>query len=314
MVNLLINRMTCMYRDFDLASLEREYSPSSCIDDINLYIEQYRQLSLAAQVKAEAENALISNLAYGAHPDESLDLYLPTRGNNKKIQIYIHGGYWQALSKNESSFAANNFTRHGCYFAVINYSLAPDASLSEIINQVRKAISWLIRSAQRFGFDSNEVYLSGSSAGAHLAMMMLYGHWHDDIYRLTASAQSNQSNQVVKGICAVSGIYDLTPIAQTYINEALKLTASEIEENSPLFHQAVNKAPIIFACGEVETAEFKRQTQAMSKRLIAEHFQLSIEEIKRRNHFDVILDLADANSWLCQQVFTQMEITEHKLT
>ena len=130
-----------MYRNLDLATLEQEYSPSSCIDDINIYIEQYIQQSATATQLAASQKALLSDLSYGSNIDEVLDLYLPTQGNTRKLQIYIHGGYWQELTKAESSFAATNFQQQGCYFAVLNYSLAPNASLTEIVEQNRRALA-----------------------------------------------------------------------------------------------------------------------------------------------------------------------------
>ncbi len=291
-----------MYKNFDLEQLEQEYSPSSCIDDITVFINQYINFSAEATKKALSEHSVMTDLSYGESNDELLDLYLPTQGNNKKLQVYIHGGYWQELSKAESSFAATNFQQHGCYFAVINYSLAPDASVSEIVEQNRRAIAWLYTNAELLGFDANEIYLSGSSAGGHLAMMMLQTMWRDYIPKLA-------ENQIIKGICAVSGVYDLTPIARTYINEPLQLTPLEIQQNSPIDKVLVNKCPVILAFGEQETREFKRQTSEMAMQLTLTGAEISCNEISKRNHFDVILDLKDPNSWLSLQVFRQMNIT-----
>lgn len=292
-----------MYKHFDSTNLAKEYSPSSCIDDINIYINKYINQSKEAAELAKQTQTLKSNLSYGENEDELIDLFLPTKGNTKKLQVYIHGGYWQALSKNESSFAASNFQQNGCYFAVLNYSLAPNASLTEIVKQNRKAIAWLYNNAEHLGFDANEIYLSGSSAGAHLAMMMLHTDWTDYI-----KSDKQQNNQVVKGICAVSGIYDLAPIALTYINDALMLTANEIEQYSPNNKSLKNLCPIVFAFGDNETSEFKRQTSEMLMALSRDGIEVSCNEIKGRNHFDVILDLADPLSWLSKQVFNQMKL------
>ena len=305
-----------MYRKFDHATLEREYSPSSCITDINIYINQYIQHSRVVTDKALKEKSVLMNLSYGEGDDQVLDLYFPisagtnctTSGkitNTKKLHVYIHGGYWQELSKTESSFAARNFQQHDCYFAVLNYSLAPNASLTDIVEQNRKAIAWLASVANEYGFDANEIYLSGSSAGAHLAMMMLQTPWHE---YLASSVQINDSTPFIKGICAVSGIYDITPLVNTSINQALQLSDDELQINSPIFHEVTNRCPIILAYGDNETEEFKRQTFEMAKKLKHQNFNLQQNEIIGRNHFDVILDLASPDTWLCQQVFKQMNI------
>jgi len=289
-----------MYKKFDLVTLEREYSPSSCIDDIDVFIAQYIEKSRAATELAEQQQRLIADLSYGESPDQLLDLYLPmlNNSNNNKLQVYIHGGYWQELSKAESSFAATNFTQQGCHFAVLNYSLAPKVTLSEIVEQVCQSIAWLAKNAQRLGYASDQIYLSGSSAGAHLAMMALQ-----------AGGEST-SNTMVQGICVVSGIYDLQPLVDTYVNDALKMDINEAKVNSPLNLPLPETPAIIMAFGQQETSEFKRQSAMMAQKIVRNGNEFFCRQIANRNHFDVILDLADPTSWLSQQVFSQMRLID----
>ena len=303
--NQYIKRVTVMYRDFDLKTLEQEYSPSSCIDDINIYINEYITKSQQAQQQAKSENTLISDLDYSSAKDidQRLDLFLPSPASRSKgkLQVYIHGGYWQQLSKNESSFAANNFQQQGYHFAVLNYALAPKATLTEIVEQNRRALIWLYLKADEYGYSKDQIYISGSSAGAHLAMMMAMTNW---------SSYLDTDVNIIKGICAVSGIYDLTPIAQTYINQPVNLQPNEIANCSPLLAQDqwqfLQQCQLIFAFGDNETNEFKRQTLAAVEQLKQQGYQSICSEINNRNHFDVIVDLAHADTWLCQQVFKQM--------
>ena len=96
-----------MYRNFSLKTLEREYSPSSCIDDIGIFIDQYITLSATAKNTAIEQKKLIADIQYGSNADEVLDMFLPFDNSHqkRKLQVYIHGGYWQELSKDESCFA-----------------------------------------------------------------------------------------------------------------------------------------------------------------------------------------------------------------
>jgi len=291
-----------MYRGFDKKQLETQYSPSSCIDDIMVYINQYIDNSKAVLEQAQSDKSVIENISYGDTKEQTLDLYLPKDLAQKtgKLQVYIHGGYWQELSKNESSFAASNFQQHDCHFAVINYTLAPKASLSEIVEENRKALVHLYLNAEKYGFHKEEIYISGSSAGGHLALMMLLTDWA--MYGLNAE----QAKSFIKGVCAVSGVYDLEPIQYTYVNDPLKLTFTETIQNSPILHQVKNPCPIILAYGENETSEFKRQSMEMSVFLKQQGLDVELKEISERNHFDVIMDLSDSDSWLFQQTIKQM--------
>ena len=285
-----------IYSSFDQAALDREYSPSSCISDIKVYLDEYRDVSRQAKDNAIASESCRADIAYGSSSDERLDLYFPEIGGDSPLHVFIHGGYWQALSKEDSAFAAPMFRQSGSYFAALDYSLAPAASLTEIVAQNRRAIAYLYEQAGEWGFDRDRIYLSGSSAGAHLAMMMLLTDW----------SQYGLPSDLVKGVCAVSGIYDLEPVRLSYVNEPLGMDALEAENNSPMFQPIRNHCPIIFAYGDNETAEFKRQTNAYNEQLIASGETTILREVGDRNHFNIILDLADPGSWLSRQVLQQM--------
>lgn len=291
------------YLDFDKQVLEREYSPSSCIDDINEFINLYINQSNAAIKLAKRLDAVLANLKYGASEAQSLDLFFPTHQSKRKLHVFIHGGYWQELSKNESTFAATTFQQAGCHFAALNYTLAPDATLTQIVDEVSRAILWLYNSADKYGYDKSEIYLSGSSAGAHLALLMTLIDWQQ------VDSQFSDINPIA-GVCAVSGIYDLAPLLNTYINEPLRLTTDEVITLSPLklISSKTPNCPIIIAYGDNETSEFKRQSDELYYHYQQRKVNIIKGEILDRNHFDVILDLSDVHSWIAKQVFKQMKI------
>jgi arylformamidase len=332
----------------DLEKLNHEYSPSSCIDDITVYIQQYVELSRAAKNKAIEQNTLHADLHYGEQKSQCLDLYLPVLtfeqlaseklaseklvseklasdkitsqriAPQKKLMVYIHGGYWQELSKEESSFAATNFQKQGFHFAVLDYTLAPDASISDIVEENRQAIAWLYNNAARFGYDPEEIYVCGSSAGAHLAMMVLQTDWSGYVSGYASGKVADcdddcdlgYQGNLIKGICAVSGIYDLQPLLATYVNDALTMDINEAKENSPLLKSLPEPVPVIIAFGDIETDEFKRQSQIMADKLRDKGFTVQFKKIDKRNHFDVILDLSEKSSWLSQQTIALMTTTE----
>jgi len=285
----------------DLEHLNREYSPSSCVDDINIYIQQYIDLSQKSKILATEEKLIHVDLQYGAKKTECLDLYQPMNKPKQKLLVYIHGGYWQELSKEESSFAATNLQQQGFHFAVIDYTLAPDASMSQIVEENRRAIAWLFHNAKKHGYNPEEIYVCGSSAGAHLAMMMLQTQWSNYI----AGYQGN----IIKGVCAVSGIYDLQPLVPTYVNDLIKMDLLDAKSNSPFFQALPEPVPVIIAYGEIETDAFKNQSKMMAEKLRSSKFKVQFKEIIDRNHFNVIVDLNDKKSWLYQQTIALMHTT-----
>ncbi len=275
------------WRDFTRVELERQYSPSSCVENFAALIAAYGQKSRASEARAR----VLKNLSYGDGPDECLDFF-PAPSEGAPLQVFIHGGYWQELSKNESTFAGADFVDNGVAFAALDYTLAPRARIGAMVEQCRNSIVWLFQNADRLGFDREKLYLAGSSAGAHLASLVLLTSW--ERYGLPAG--------VIKGATLMSGIYDLRPICHTYVNEPLGLDESEATRLSPLFRELTDGPPAIVCWGANETEEFKRQSRAFSSAWQEAGNRSTAFEVPNCNHFDIVHTLADPQSLLGRHV------------
>lgn len=263
------------WKHFSHAKLEQEYSPSSCVSDIMVYIQDYIDDS-ATNKRCLPVNA---DLNYGA---DTLGVdYFPGQDNSPLV-IYIHGGYWQELSKNESCFMADSVTAKGHHLLVIDYSLAPQAEISTMISQCCQAIAWGLQ--QHWSFDHDNIILSGSSAGAHLAACIL---------QAAALEKQGLTPETFNKAVLFSGIYDLRPLLETYINQPLQLTLEAAKALSPGLHNNHNLPPCTLVWGANETQEFKRQSQQYAEFLRTDGVLCQTTEIAQRNHFDVVYELAN---------------------
>lgn len=281
-----------IYRGLDQAALDREYSPSSRVGNIMPYIRRYAELS----TEARSQLYVRRDLAYGPSRGETLDFFPATRVG-APLHVFIHGGYWQDLGKDESSFAAPAFVAAGAAFAALDYALAPDVAMDEIVRQNRAAIAWLYRHAHRLGFDPGRIHVSGHSAGGHLVGMLLATDWPRE-FGVPAG--------VIRGATAISGIFDLEPIRLTYVNAPLGMDAAAAQRNSPIHHPPLVPCPLILCYGENETDEFKRQTRAYRTVCARAGVPTRFVAMSGRHHFDAVLDLADPASDLARAVFEQM--------
>ena len=262
----------------DPVAREREYSPSSVIGgDYAPFLERYR----AESALALRTLAVQRDLSYGDASRALIDYFpAPASAQRPGLLVYFHGGYWQELSKEESAFLAPAWHAAGFAHAVVGYRLAPAARLPEIVSECRAAVRWLHWRADRLGFDAGNIVAAGSSAGAYLA-----------------AACADAAAAPLRGIVPVSGIYDVAPLIGTSINEALGLddaTAAAMD----LLTTPRRFCPAVVAWGEIETAEFKRQSRAFAARLASDAIACTSLEVPGRNHFDVVLDLADPASLL----------------
>jgi arylformamidase len=276
------------WRNLDPEARDREYSPSSCIGgDYKPFVQAYVDRSLAARAATPGR----LNLQYGRGDTRRLDLFVPPAAAGSAdpppLLVFIHGGYWQELSKNDSSFAATDCVAQGIAYAALGYTLAPRASVAQIVAECRSAVNWLHANAQSLGIDAQRIVVAGSSAGAHLAAM---------------TALPSVGVAQVKAAVLVSGIYELEPLIGTSINPALGLTPEAAREISPALRNLQGFPPSIVCWGEVETGEFKRQSRDFAAQLDAVDTPCQVFEVPRRNHFDIILDLADPQTQLGRAV------------
>ncbi len=272
------------WRNWPLVKIEKEYSPSTSVPSEKPFLAEYALRSR----KAEQSLACQKDLQWGDNPAETLDFF-PAASRNAPLLVFIHGGYWQELSKNESLFAAPDCVANGIAYVAVNYTLAPEANVEKIVDQCRRAVAWLHRQAGALGFNRDRVFVAGSSAGAHLAAMMLVRGWQK-----TAGV----ADRAIAGAVLLSGIFDIEPLVGTYIAAPLHLTAADAVGLSPMHLPLGSPVPTIVAWGENETSEFKRQSSNYASRLQTAGFPVSAFEVAGANHFDIVFGLADQKTTL----------------
>ena len=278
------------WKHMSLAKREQEYSPSSCVEDIMVYINDYISHSKAAQHSLAYQSNLNYSLAKDTK-DETLDYFAAkTHG---PLVVYIHGGYWQELSKDESCFMAPGILEQGINLAVINYTLAPGATINQMIAQCCRSVAWLINQSDKLGFDSSKIIIAGSSAGGHLCASVLQ-----------AAQQSlhGLSPHWISGALLISGVYDLRPLVGTSINQPLNLTIENATDLSPGLFTNQGFPPCVIAYGSNETQEFKRQSQEYQQQLLSDGVRSQCIEVHGRNHFDIVFDLGIKGSSVNQKL------------
>lgn len=264
------------------ADRERAYSPSSCIGgDYRPFVAAYRQRSDEARSRAAALGGRWQRIGCGPLASQAVELCLPPAaaagGAPAALLVFIHGGYWQELSAADSLFAAAACIERGHAFAALDYTLAPRASVADIAAECRLALGWLHAHADALRLDRSRLVVAGSSAGAHLAAMVSGA---DAPWRPRAAL-------------LVSGVYWLEPLVGTSINDALGLDAEAAARVSPGRLPLAGFADASLCWGAVETDAFKAQSRCFGQALRAAGAHCEEFEVPGRNHFDVILDLAD---------------------
>ncbi len=111
------------------------------------------------------------NIRYD-HKDEKwnlLDVYRPKNTEGKlPVIISVHGGGWVYGDKDVYQWYCMNLAQRG--FAVVNYSyrLAPEYQYPASFEDTTTVCNWIIENQKEYGFDTNNIFAVGDSAGAHM--------------------------------------------------------------------------------------------------------------------------------------------------
>lgn len=269
------------------AWLDAMYNNRELVPDHPEYLRLWEEQSQ----QARRENPCALDIAYGASPGETLDVF-PAPVAGAPVLVFIHGGYWRALDKRDHSFVAPAFTRDGVCVVVPNYTLAPAVTVPEITMQMVRAVAWTHASIDRFGGDPARITVSGHSAGGQLAAMMLACLWN--LY------DSRLPSCIVRNSLAISALHDLEPIMHTnFLQPSLKLTPEQVAQASPARLPAPDAGVLYSVAGGSESDEFLRQNRLIESAWGAQRVPVC-ETLPGLHHFSVLDALAQPRHRLHQ--------------
>jgi arylformamidase len=228
-------------------AIDAEYDPSRRVLSRQPYMDWYVRESALAREKLGSR----LDIPFGPTPAETLDIF-PSAKANSPVLMFIHGGYWRALGSKDFSYVAGGLVPHGITVVVMNYALCPEVSIPTITAQSRAAVAWLARNAQHYGGNPAHIVVAGHSAGGQQVGMLLSGD---------RSSQIGTGAPCLKGGIAISGLFDLRPLQQSWLQPTLRLTDSMSAEQSPLLQIPRQAAPLLLSVGGDETDAFKNQSQ-----------------------------------------------------
>lgn len=261
-----------VYRGFDQAGLDAAYNNRAAAKDFAGSIAGWHNRSRNLPLTADDH----VDIAYGPAPRQRIDWIAGPAG--APTLIFLHGGYWQAMTKEDHRFLANGTRPHGWHLALIEYTLAPDADMDVIVTEAVNATRFLLDHAGGWGADPDRMILSGHSAGGHLTACVL---------------QDAVCAARLAGGLAISGLFDLEPIRLSYLNRPLNLTPDQVARLSPERQPPVDGPPLIIAVGGDELPELRRQSHSYAASRQAAGQPGPLIDLAGMDHFEVLEALAD---------------------
>ena len=198
--------------------------------------------------------------------EQQLDVYAPRKVKTPRpVLVFIHGGNWDSGKKSQYWPMGRNFARKGIVTVVIDYPLSPAANYDDMAKASAKAVQWTVENIGKYGGDTSRVYLSGHSAGGHLAALIGL----DDRY-FEALSMKNPTAGLVLIDAAGLDMYNYLlekrrdpdydakdTYFQTFSNDA-----ATWKKASPRYHLKENMPPMLIYRGGETYESIKKSTEA----------------------------------------------------
>ncbi len=250
--------MNLSWRNMDRATLDAAYSNG---DPPAVYTT--RSAAFYASHSGDLD------VRYGTAPRERFDFFPASSDKQSPAPtfVFVHGGYWQSCDKELCAFVAQGPLARGMNVVVAEYTLAPTASITQIVSEIGRLLDFLVEQGH------TTLVLGGHSAGGHLTAM----HRH---------------HPAVKYALPVSGLFDLEPISAGRLNDKIGLSAEEIARFSPMRHIG-HGAPMVVSVGDAERPELIRHSHDYAHACADAGESVTYVPLPAADHFSILYDLAD---------------------
>lgn len=277
-----------IFRDYDQAGLDAQYDNRAKVPAFPDYLRRFKAESAATRDQYAGRIRL--DVPVGPGPVERVDIFPAAGPQPAPVLVFIHGGYWLMLDKEDFSFVAKGLVPHGITTVVINYALIPSVRMGEVVRHCRQATAWVLSQAAGFGGDPERVAVAGHSAGGHLTAMVAATDWSTFTAPLVKTPVAHRP---VGGV-SLSGLHDLEPISRCYLQQSLQLTDDEVARYSPMRLPPPRQGSWLALVGEKEGPEYHRQSTELAERWSAAGAaDVQARIVPGHDHFSIMMALAD---------------------
>lgn len=221
---------------------------------------------------------------YGDHPRQTMEIFKAAPDKvGAGLAVFIHGGFWRAMEREQSRFMATPFLKAGMDCIVAEYRLMPTFRLQDLVDDTVSVLRRIAEIAGPMQLSERRI-IAGHSAGAHLA---LYG---------TMAARSAGIPLGQISLLFFSGVFDIFPVHATGIGDEIRMPMEEVARWSVYSGDAdLGGRPALFLVGGAETDDFKRQS-FIGAQMLGRGKENNIIVVDGANHLTLLLEFAQSDA------------------
>jgi acetyl esterase/lipase len=211
---------------------------------------------------------------------QKLDLYLPRGAKDYPTLFFIHGGGWTRGSRSGFDKIGHTFARNGVAFVSTGYRLSPNVKHPAHIEDVARGFAWTVANIGKYGGNPGAIFVSGHSAGGHLAALLATD---DDYLKAQKLSLAN-----IKGAIPVSGVFVVSTRTKNVFGE----DADVCKKASPQSHTREGLPPFLIFYGDGEVNALGKQAEAFAPALKEKKVEATVVVGKDRNHGSIMMKMA----------------------
>lgn len=227
--------------------------------------------------------SVTTDIAYGSHPRQSLDVYVPkSLQASAPVIVFFYGGRWIDGRKQDYLFAAQALASRGFVTVVPDYRLYPEVGFPDFLLDGAGALEWTTQNIDAFGGNVDRIFIAGHSAGAYIAGMLTYDPRH--------SFETAGGERPIKGMIGLAGPYDFLPIDSDVVRRVFG-DHHEDPTTQPANTAIGDGPPALLLHGEADTTVRPRNTYSLAERLRTQGGNVEIKTYRSMGHKGVVLAL-----------------------
>jgi len=229
---------------------------------------------------------LVTDLSYGPHPENQLDIYLPAQSEqaDAPVIVFFYGGCWGAclkFYKADYRFVGESLSKAGYTVVIPDYRAYPNVKFPAIMTDAAAAVEWVSENIAQYGGDPKQLFLSGHSAGAQMTALLTL---NEDYLRPA-------THRDINGFIGLAGPYDFLPFDQAY-----QPILFGPEENYPL-SQPINyvdgtEPPLLLLYGNGDRVVFPHNIENLSAKVAEQGGEVEVHRYDGIDHAGLVGSLS----------------------
>ncbi|WP_438969684.1 alpha/beta hydrolase [Methylophaga sp.] len=228
----------------------------------------------------------VSDIAYGNHTRQQLDVFLPSQlpeQESVKTIIFFYGGSWESGHKEDYKFVAEALTSAGFIVVIPDYRVYPDVKFPDFVQDAAKSVNWVKNNIHAYGGNASQIFVAGHSAGAHLASLLVLDEQYLASYAL--------SPQDLRGMIGLAGPYDFLPLK----SKTLKTIFGPEQErwrSQPINFVKGDNPPMLILVGTDDLTVWPKNSLNLAAKIREKGGNVKLVELDGYGHVAMVAKLA----------------------